>query len=53
MGWIWICCGYSIEGAGVSILGWDTSAGGFRRRRLTPNDDILQVGTVEVNRREF
>ena len=38
----------------MPILGWETSAaGGFRRRRLTPNDDILQVGTVEVNRRDI
>jgi len=33
----------------MSILGWAARAdGGFRRRRLTPKDDILQAGTVEV-----
>jgi len=38
----------------VSFLGWETSAaGGFRRRRLTPNDDILPAGTVEVNRSDI
>lgn len=45
-----MCCG-CIGGAAVSILGWAAGAdSASRRRRLTPRDDILQVGTVEVNR---